>query len=149
MSKLRSSSIKSNDSEDLPIIPIVLIERLTNLTLEYVCLRSVIRELYFDALHSQLICILDSNPTVSSNIERIELLEMNTRSCLKESPVLKLGGKKEGRSAYNQQSENEENALARKRRSELWRQERGKCFQFDFFSIFCAQISLWPFFRDD
>ena len=53
---------------DLPIMPIVLIDRFTNLTSEYLCLRSRIRELYFEALQSLLICILDSNPTVSSNI---------------------------------------------------------------------------------
>ena len=72
-------------------------------------MRSRIRELYFEALRSLLICILDSNPTVSSNISRIEFLEMKTRSGLRESPVMTLGDKKEGRSAYNKQYENEEN----------------------------------------
>ena len=46
---------------------------------------------------------------------------MKTRSGLRESPVMTLGDKKEGRSAYSKQSENEENVLARERRTELWR----------------------------
>ena len=40
---------------------------------------------------------------------------MKTRSGLRESPVMTLGDKKERRSAYNKQSENEENVLARER----------------------------------
>ena len=44
---------------------------------------------------------------------------MKTRSGLRESPVMTLGDKKEGRSAYNKQFENEENVLARERRTEL------------------------------
>ena len=47
---------------------------------------------------------------------------MKTRSGLRESPVMTLGDKKEGRSAYSKQSENEENVLARKRRTEMWLQ---------------------------
>ena len=47
---------------------------------------------------------------------------MKTRSGLRESPVMTLGDKKESRSAYIKQSENEENVLARERRAELWRQ---------------------------
>ena len=47
---------------------------------------------------------------------------MKTRSGLRELPVMTLGDKKEGRSACNKQSENEENVLARERRTELWRQ---------------------------
>ena len=47
---------------------------------------------------------------------------MKTRSGLRESPMMTLGDKKEGRLAYSKQSENEEHVLARKRRSELWRQ---------------------------
>ena len=46
---------------------------------------------------------------------------MKTRSGLRESPVMTLGDKKEGRSVYSKHSENEENVLARKRRTELWR----------------------------
>ena len=40
---------------------------------------------------------------------------MKTRSGLRESPVMTLGDKKEGRLAYSKQSENEENVLARER----------------------------------
>ena len=47
---------------------------------------------------------------------------MKTRSGLRESPVMTLGDKKEGRSAYNKQSGNEENVLAREKRTELWHQ---------------------------
>ena len=47
---------------------------------------------------------------------------MKTSSSLRASPVMTLGDKNEGRSAYNKQSENEEHVLARKRRNELWRQ---------------------------
>ena len=51
-----------------------------------------------------------------------EFLEMKTRSGLRALPVMTLGDKKEVRSAYNKQSENEEIVVARKRRTELWRQ---------------------------
>ena len=45
---------------------------------------------------------------------------MKTRSDLRASLVMTLGDKKKGRSAYNKRSENEEEVLARKRRTELW-----------------------------
>ena len=44
---------------------------------------------------------------------------MKTRYGLRELTVMTLGDKKDGRSAYNKQSENEENFLARKKRTEL------------------------------
>ena len=47
---------------------------------------------------------------------------MKTRPGLRESPVMTLGDKKEGSSAYDKESEDEENVLARERRTELWRQ---------------------------
>ena len=47
---------------------------------------------------------------------------MKTRSGRRESPVMTTGDKKEGRSAYSKQSENEEDVLARERKTELWRQ---------------------------
>ena len=47
---------------------------------------------------------------------------MKTMSGLRESPVMTLGNKKEGRSAYSKQSENGENVLTRERRAELWDQ---------------------------
>ena len=56
---------------------------------------------------------------------------MKTRSGLRESPVMTLGDKKEGRSAYNKQSENEENVLTRERRTELWRQVYRPCSTYD------------------
>jgi len=45
---------------------------------------------------------------------------MKTRSGLRASLVMTLWDKKEERSAFNKQSENEENVLARRRRTELW-----------------------------
>ena len=67
-SNLRSSNIKSSDSEDLPMIPSVLIDRFINLTSEEACFRSRRRELYFEALRSLLICMLDSNPKLNSKM---------------------------------------------------------------------------------
>ena len=40
-------------------------------------------------------------------------MEIKTRSGLRESRVMTLGGRNEGRSAYNKQSEKEEKVLAR------------------------------------
>ena len=56
---------------------------------------------------------------------------MKTRSGLRESPVMTLGDKKEGRSAYNKQSENEKNVLARERKTELWRQVHRPSSRYD------------------
>jgi len=47
---------------------------------------------------------------------------VKTRPGLRALPVMTLGDKKKGRSVNNTQSENKENFLARKRRTELWRQ---------------------------
>ena len=44
-----------------------------------------------------LIIMLVSSPTGSSSIKRIEFLEIKTRSGPRQSPVMKLGEKKEGR----------------------------------------------------
>ena len=57
--------------------------------------------------------MLDSNPKVSSRMQRVELLVRKTSSGLRESLVMKLGDKKEGISAYIKQSDNEEKVLAR------------------------------------
>ena len=62
-----SVSIDRKDSDDVPSIPIALMERLTNLTVEYDLWRLVMRGWYFAALRSLFIFILDSKPTVSSS----------------------------------------------------------------------------------
>ena len=54
------------ESGDLPIVPKAFIDKLTNVTLEQVGVRSDIRELYFVFLRSLLSCLLDSKPTVNS-----------------------------------------------------------------------------------
>ena len=58
-SNFKSSSMVINESDDLPISPKVLIDKLTNVRLEYAGVRSDIRELYFVFLRSLLICTLD------------------------------------------------------------------------------------------
>ena len=66
LSNCISSSIVIKESDDLPIVPKALIDKLTNVTLQYVGMRSDIREPYFVFLCSMLICILDSKSTVNS-----------------------------------------------------------------------------------
>ena len=68
LSNFRSSSTVIRESDDIPIVPKALMDKLTNVTLEYASERSDIRELYFVLLQSLLICILDSNPTINSMI---------------------------------------------------------------------------------
>ena len=46
-SNFKSSSMVINESDDLPISPKVLIDKLTNVRLEYAGVRSDISELYF------------------------------------------------------------------------------------------------------
>ena len=62
--------------------------------------------------------MLDSNPTVSSRIYR-EVPLTSIRSGLRESPVMMLGDRNEGRSAYNEHVVNDEKVFARWRRTEL------------------------------
>ena len=52
------------------------------------------RVLYCIALRLLFICMLDSNPRVSSEMQREEFLAIKTRSGLRESLVIKLGDKK-------------------------------------------------------
>ena len=59
------------ESDDLPISPKALIDKLTKMTLEYAGVRSDNREAYFVFLRSLLICTLDSNNT---NIHNLILL---------------------------------------------------------------------------
>ena len=66
LSNFKSFSMVIKDSDNLPIIPKALIDKLTNVTLEYTGVRSDIREAYFVFLQSLLICTLDSKPTVNS-----------------------------------------------------------------------------------
>ena len=66
--KLKSLNIARSESEEEPKIPKALIERFTNLMSEYVELRSEMRVLYFVALRLLFICMLDSNPRVSSKM---------------------------------------------------------------------------------
>ena len=66
VSNIRSSSMVTRESDDIPIVPKALIDKFTNATLEYAGVRSDIREVYFVFLRSLLICILDSKPTVNS-----------------------------------------------------------------------------------
>ena len=112
MSNLRSSINVKKESDDLPKIPRVLSERLINLILENVGLRSDMREWYFAFFRSLLSCILDSNLTVNSRIYREEQVT-STRSDLRESPVIMLGDRNEGRSAYNKHLGNDERVFAR------------------------------------
>ena len=58
-SKFKSVSIDRKDSDDVPSIPRALMERLTNLTVEYDLWRLVMRGWYFAALQSLFIFILD------------------------------------------------------------------------------------------
>ena len=108
LSNLRSSNNVKRESDDLPKIPRVLIEILINLILENVGLKSGMREWYFAVFRSLLSCILGSNPTVNSRIYREERVT-STRSGLRESPVIMLGGRNEGRSAYNEHLGNDKN----------------------------------------
>ena len=55
LSNLRSSKNNKKESDDLPRSPIVLIERLINLMLENVGVRSDMREWYFAFFQSLLI----------------------------------------------------------------------------------------------
>ena len=87
-----------------------LIERLINLILENVGVRSDMREWYFAFFRLLLSCILDSNPTVNSRIYREEPVT-STRSGLRESLVIMLGDRNEGRSAYNEYLANDERSL--------------------------------------
>ena len=66
--KLKSFNIERSESEEEPTIPKALIERFKNVMSEYVAFRSVMRVLYFVALQLLFICILDSNPRVSSKM---------------------------------------------------------------------------------
>ena len=66
LSNFKSSSMVIKESDDLPISPKALIDKLTKMTLEYEGVRSDIREAYFVFLRSLLICTLDSKPTVNS-----------------------------------------------------------------------------------
>ena len=66
VSNNKSSSVVIKKSDDIPIVPKALIDKLTNETLAYAGVRSDIRELHFAFLRSLLICIFDSNPTVNS-----------------------------------------------------------------------------------
>ena len=118
LSNLRSSNNVKRESDNLPKIRRVLIERLINLILENVGLRSDMREWYFAFFRSLLSCILDSNPTVNSRIYREEPVT-STRSGLRESPVIMLGDRYEGRSAYSEHLGNDEKVFARWRRTEL------------------------------
>ena len=62
-----SVSIDKRDSEEVPNIPKALIERLTNLTLEYDFWRLPMRRWYLKPCDHYLVFILDSKPTVSSS----------------------------------------------------------------------------------
>ena len=66
LSNFKSSSMVIKESDDLPISPKALIDKLTKMTLEYEGVRSDITEAYFVFLRSLLICTLDSKPTVNS-----------------------------------------------------------------------------------
>ena len=66
LSNFKSSSMVIKESDDLPIIPKALIDKLMNVTLEYAGVRSDSRETYFVFLRSLLICTLDSKHTVNS-----------------------------------------------------------------------------------
>ena len=112
LSNLRSSIKDNRESDDLPISPRVLIDKLINLMVEWLGMRSDIREWYFAFFRSLLICMLDSNPTVSLRIFREVPLTSN-RSGLRESPVMMLGDRNEGRSAYNEHVGNDEKVFAR------------------------------------
>jgi len=59
LSNFKSSSMVIKESDDLPIVPKALIDKLTNATLE-------ILENYTVFFRSLLICKLDSKPTVNS-----------------------------------------------------------------------------------
>ena len=63
--------------------------------------------------------MLDSKPTVSSNRYTVVLLSTKTRSGLRESPVIRDGDGKEGRSAYNEAFLIDDIDLARYERTEL------------------------------
>ena len=118
LSNLRSSNNVKRESDDLPKIPRVLIERLINVILENVGLRSDMREWYFALFRSLLSCILDSKTTVNSRIYREEPAT-STRSGLRESPVIMFGDRNERGSAYNEHLGNDERVFARWRRTEL------------------------------
>ena len=59
LSNCTSSSLVIKESDDAPIVPKALIEKLTIVMLEYAGMRSGIRALYFVFFRSLLICILD------------------------------------------------------------------------------------------
>ena len=84
--------------------------------------RAKIRGRYLSDLRSLLIVIFDSKPTVNSSRYTVVLFSTRTRSGLRESPVIKDGDGKEGRSAYNELSCNEDRVLEICKRTELWRQ---------------------------
>ena len=117
--KFKSFSICIKESEDVPKIPRALIEMLTKFILVYSVRRFVRRGLYLAALRSLLTLILDSKPTVSSSRYTVVLLSTKTRSGLRESPVIKDGDGKEGRSAYNEAYLTDDRDLARYKRTEL------------------------------
>ena len=112
LSNLRSSSKDTSESDDLPISPRVLINKLINVMVGWLGMRSDIREWYFAFFRSLLLCMLDSNPTVSSRIYK-EVPLTSTRSGLRESPVIMLGDRNEGRSGYNEHVGNEDKVFAR------------------------------------
>ena len=66
LSNFKSSSMTIKEVNGVPIVPKALIDKLTNVPLEYAGLRLDIRELYFVVVRSLLICILDSKLTVNS-----------------------------------------------------------------------------------
>ena len=101
----------SKKSDDLPKSPRLLIERLINLILENSRVKSDMREWYFTFFRALLSFILDSNPAVNSRIYREEPVTI-TRSGLRESPVIMLGDRNKGRSAYNEHLGNDERVFA-------------------------------------
>ena len=58
LSNLRSSSKDNRESDDLPISPRVLIDKLINLMVEWLGMRSDIREWYFAFFRSLLMIII-------------------------------------------------------------------------------------------
>ena len=118
--KFKSFSICKKVSEGVPKVPRALIEKLTKLILVYSVRRFVRRGWYLAALWSLLTLILDSNPTVSSSRYTVVLFSTKMRSGLRESPVIKDGDGKEGKSAYNEAFLIDDIDLARYERTDLW-----------------------------
>ena len=114
LSNFISSSNDSRESDDLPKSPRVHIDKLIHFMVEKLGVKSNSREctLYFAVFLLLLICILDSSATVTSRIYREVVLNSN-RSGLRECPVMWLGDRDEGRSAYNKQVGNDKKVFAR------------------------------------